>query len=119
MSRYVIRNNVHYGTVDEMVNTIEAQAAEIERLAEDKRWIIDERDRTFALMLSRAEEAEAEIERLRGALAKLIGGSETVLEAWDHHMRDVVVPGSLHDAIEELRADVAEAKGGKDAQGNM
>lgn len=48
----------------------EAQAAEIERLAEDKRWIIDERDRTFALMLSRAEEAEAEIERLRGDLKK-------------------------------------------------
>ena len=32
MSSYVIRNNVHYGTVDEMVNTIKAQAAEIERL---------------------------------------------------------------------------------------
>lgn len=55
----------------------------------------------------------AEIDRLRGDLAKLIGGSETVLETWDHHMRDVVVPGSLHDAIEELRADVEEAKGDK------
>ena len=51
----------------------------------------------------------AEIERLRGAMAKLIGGSETVLEAWDHHMRDVVVSASLNDAIEELRADVVEA----------
>lgn len=35
MSRYVIRNNVHYGTVDEMINTIKAQAAEIERLRGD------------------------------------------------------------------------------------
>ncbi len=32
MSRYVIRNNVHYGTVDEIINTIKAQSAEIERL---------------------------------------------------------------------------------------
>ncbi len=55
------------------------------------------------------EAQAAEIERLRGAMAKLIVGSETVLEAWDHHMRDVVVPGSLHGAIEELRADVVEA----------
>ena len=35
MSRYVIRNNVHYGTVDEMINTIKAQAAEIKRLRVD------------------------------------------------------------------------------------
>jgi hypothetical protein len=53
-------------------NRIEAHAAEIERLAKDKRWIIDERDRTFALMLSRAEKAEAEIERLRGDLKRAV-----------------------------------------------
>ena len=93
MSRYVIRNNVHYGTVDEMVNTIEAQAAEIERLAEDKRWIIDERDRTFALMLSRAEEAEAEIERLRGELAKAV----EALRGWIEFANEEGIPVPLSD----------------------
>ena len=66
-----------------------------------------------------AEEAEAYAGELEAKLENLLGGSETVLEAWDHHMRDVVVPASLHDAIEELRADVAEVNGGNDAKGNM
>ena len=72
------------------------------------------------LVLADLYEAQAaEIKRLRGNVEKMIGGADTVLEAWDHHMRDVVVPGTLHDAIEELRADVAEVNGGNDAKGNM
>ena len=50
---------------------------------------------------------------IKAKLTKVIGGAETVLEAWDHHTRDAVVPTALHDAVEELRADVAEAKGDK------
>ncbi len=34
-------------------------------LKKKEQWIIEERDRTFALMLARAEAAEAEIDRLR------------------------------------------------------
>ena len=54
------------------------------------------------------------VAKLEAKLENVLGGAETVLEAWDHHMRDVVVPASLHDAIEEMRADAEEAKGGKD-----
>jgi len=89
---------------------IEAQAAEIERL-------VKERDAAVHLARMRKtfiEEARDERDTFEAKLEKLIGGAETVLEAWDHHMRDVVVPGSLNDAIEEMRADVEEAKGGKD-----
>jgi hypothetical protein len=57
-----------------------------------------------------AQQMRDRIEELEAKLENLLGGAETVLEAWDHHMRDVVVPASLHDAIEEMRADVAEAK---------
>ena len=43
---------------------------------------------------------------LEAKLAKLIGGAEVVIEAWD-----MVDGGSWPVAVEELRADVAEAKG--------
>ena len=43
-------------------------ADRIEALVKEKRWIMEERDRTFALMLARAEAAEAKVEKLRGAL---------------------------------------------------
>ena len=43
---------------------LKAQVAELTR---DKRLIVEERDRTFALMLSRAETAEAKVARLEGA----------------------------------------------------
>ena len=46
-----------------------AAADRIEALVRDKRWIIEERDRTFALMLARAEKAEARAERLEAKVA--------------------------------------------------
>lgn len=48
---------------------IAALKAEVARLQLDKAFIMDERDRTFALMLQRAEKAEAEADRLRAAMA--------------------------------------------------
>ena len=81
---------------------IEAQDAEIERLRA-------ERDELEAMAIRAATIAQEQRARAEKALKR----AETALEAWDHHMRDVVVPGSLNDAIEELRADVAEAKGAK------
>ena len=88
-----------------MADRIEAQAAEIERLAEDKRWIIDERDRTFAMMLSRAEEAEAEIERLLGDLAKAMQFTKRVIRHADFWGDDYLA--------EQARTALAELTGAK------
>lgn len=49
--------------------------AENERLKHEIRRIIDERDRTFASMLARAEKAEAENAKLRAALVKVVRGT--------------------------------------------
>ena len=43
---------------------------------EDRKLILEERDRTFALMLARAEKAEAERDRLREALEHIISDCE-------------------------------------------
>ena len=48
-------------------------ADRIEQLVKDKRWIMEERDRTFALMLARAEAAEAQIEALTAQVERLTG----------------------------------------------
>jgi uncharacterized small protein (DUF1192 family) len=97
---------------DTAADRIKAQAAEIERLEVTVKRFAERHERH----LVRVEKAEAKAE---AKLENLIGGAETVLEAWDHHMRDVVVPGTLHDAIEELRADVADVNGGNDAESNL
>lgn len=39
-------------------------ADRIEALVKDKRWIVEERDRTFALMLARAERLEAALREI-------------------------------------------------------
>lgn len=64
------------GTKDEALeylqrtwNSLCAVEAENAALQADKRLIVDERDRTFALMLARAEKAEAENAALRQQLA--------------------------------------------------
>ena len=54
------------GYVREDLHTaLQARLAEVEA---DKRWIMDDRDRTFDLMLSRAEAAEARVKVLEEAL---------------------------------------------------
>ena len=81
-------------------------------LEEDRQYLA--RANTARLAARRIQAQAAEIKRLRGDVEKMIGGAETVLEAWDSGNE-----ASFRDAIEEMRADVEEAKGGKDAQGNM
>jgi hemerythrin-like domain-containing protein len=44
-------------------------------------------------------------DELHGKLAKLVAGAEAVLEEWDRGDEQ-----AFRDAIEELRADVEEAK---------
>ena len=46
----------------------DALTAQLESTLKDRKLILEERDRTFALMLARAEKAEAERDRLRDAL---------------------------------------------------
>lgn len=57
-------------------NTASHAADRLEALVKDKRWIIEERDRTFALMLGRAEAAEARAERLEEALIWCSGSAD-------------------------------------------
>lgn len=47
---------------------LDAERARADREVQEKRWIVTERDRTFALMLARAEAAEAKLAKAREAL---------------------------------------------------
>jgi uncharacterized small protein (DUF1192 family) len=97
-------------SINDMTKRIEAQAAEIERLRGDLAKA--GRDLNMArygqpdFAWSIHKQAMADIE---AKLENLLGGAETVLEAWDSGNE-----ASFREAIEEMRADVAEAKGGKD-----
>jgi hypothetical protein len=54
----------------------------------------------------RIEQLAATNEKLEAKLEKLIAGAETVLEEWDRGAE-----AAFREAVEEMRADVAEAKG--------
>ncbi len=87
--------------VDNCQASLEA-ATEIERLRAEVRLIVEERDRTFALMLSRAERAEDEGKRLRAAL-------------WDVHAlangwRNVPIIGAHFDRIRHSARAALEGK---------
>ena len=69
---------------------------ENERLKHEIRRIIDERDRTFALMLARAEKAEAENAKLREAVSWL---ANLDMDRFTEHDEAL-----LETAIEEARA---------------
>jgi len=57
-----------------------AAADRIEQLVKDKRWIMEERDRTFALMLARAEAAETQIAALTARVEGLTGALNTIFQ---------------------------------------
>ena len=56
-----------------------------------------------------ADEAHRQADLAYEAMENLIAGAETVLEAWDRGNE-----AEFREAIEEMRADVEAAKGGKD-----
>lgn len=56
-----------------------------------------------------ADEAHQQADLAYEAMENLIAGAETVLEAWDRGNE-----AEFREAIEEMRADVEAAKGGKD-----
>lgn len=81
-----------------------AAADRIEALVRDKRWIMEERDRTFAMMLTRAEVAEARAERLEAALKieteeKL--DAISTLDAWFDRRK------LGHEAVDQAVVDAA------------
>ena len=92
--------------VKAVADRIEAQAAEIERLRGDLAKA--GRDLNMArygqpdFAWSIHKQAMADIE---AKLENVLGGAETVLEAWDRGDE-----ASFREAIEEMRADVEEAK---------
>lgn len=57
--------------MSEAAARIEALTAQLESTLRDRKVILEERDRTFALMLRRAEKAEAERDRLPAAQPKV------------------------------------------------
>jgi len=63
--------------------TIRAYASEVARLVRERRHIIEERDRTFALVLARAEAAEARAARLDAALQPFADAADEADE-YDH-----------------------------------
>ena len=61
-------------TRNEAADRIEALTAQLESTLRDRKLILEERDRTFALMLVRAENAEADNARLQNAIDDVVCG---------------------------------------------
>lgn len=61
--------------VYDLCRQVEADADRIEELVKERKFILDERDRTFALILARAEVSEAK-------LAKAVEALETLRPVW-------------------------------------
>jgi hypothetical protein len=77
----------------EAADRIEALTAQLESTLKDRAQIIAERDRTYALMLARAEKAEADSARLREVVLeadKLLCGDLTGLQ-WKRECRSFLV----------------------------
>ena len=86
---------------DEAADRIGALQARLAEVEADKRWIMEERDRTFALMLSRAEAAEARVKELEAQTAPEVA-------ALLNHMKrlnDQMAALAALAAMEEEKAD--------------
>ena len=90
----------HYASVE----LIEALADRIEELEAKLDWVITERDETFALMLDRAQTAEAK-------LAKAVDVIDWALICWDdHNKHGYTMQGAW---VSDARTTLAELKGYK------
>jgi hypothetical protein len=85
----------------------DAAADRIEELEAKLDWVIVERDETFALMLDRAQTAEAKLAKAMEALEKV---QTFVRELEPYADQGHVLVPALHDACTTL----AELTGGKD-----
>jgi hypothetical protein len=80
-----------------VADTIREAMAQLEStMRDDRAYILEERDRTFALMLARVEKAEAERDRLRAALEDALAGQpqDDSCEAWATHARAALTPNT-------------------------
>ena len=87
--------------IPDMAAAIAERDEQIARLKEDRRQILEERDRTFALMLARAEAAEAMADRLAEVMND-IRDYATILASDGQHrvLREVL---AAHAAMKEGR----------------
>lgn len=93
----------------ELLDALDAQAREIAALKKDQRWIIKERDVTFALMLARAEAAEAKVARLLESVREARDAAHSVA----HSEFDGVLSQEDFDGLTPLAdAALAEIGGG-------
>jgi hypothetical protein len=60
------------------LNSPNIAADRIEHLVKERRFILDERDRTFALMLTRAESAEAKLAKTVAALRDVVSANHSL-----------------------------------------
>lgn len=93
---------------------VDEAADRIEGLEENQRFIIQERDRTFALMLARAEKAEADNARLREAIDYILDGMgiyepDYVIDPEDDFL-DVANSKWVRDTLERLAAALNTGK---------
>ena len=78
------------------MDAMDEAANRIEGLEENQRFIIRERDRTFALMLARAEKAEAERDRWQQAFAAQSAKLQIALDVGGEPVR-AALKGESHD----------------------
>ena len=108
----------HYASVE----LIEALADRIEELEAKLDWVITERDETFALMLDRAQTAEAKLAKaveavidagasLAAAISLLEKGGKKA--APSNKMFDQML-ADYRNSLERTRTTLAELTGGKD-----
>ena len=95
-----------------------AAADRIEALKRDKKFILEERDRTFALMLARTEALTTELSELQGVFDFQWRAHMRAVEMWRtaNPGNDLVLPDSakltvwMLEQLEAARADAKEAE---------
>jgi phage protein U len=66
-----------------VADTVFGAIHRIEELEAKLKWVIGERDATFALMLKRAESAEAKLAKAVKALVKMVGKRDYADDPWE------------------------------------
>lgn len=86
---------------------LDLHEAEVARLRADLRHVIDERDRTFALMLARAEKADAERDALWAALEEIADGLKGI--ARDIQIGPDDEGREIYDMVQAMQWDARQA----------
>ena len=88
-----------------VADRIEALTAQLESTLQDRKLILEERDRTFALMLADLEAAEADAAQLREALVGMRFIVPRAMKALMDQRRDsLLLADEIHRADDKARA---------------